>query len=346
MFVAAGNSLDYDEYYKSLVNDSYHSELAAGDLHSPIAVIQMSELLKRLPGFFDEPRKVLDFGCGEASLLIELSCKFNESTFWGFDPSPAAQLGSQKAQALGLSNIRVCDFDKAIANGPFDLIIVSHVLEHLLDFDLLCSLNALLAEAGFLYVEVPDPLHYATQERREFLYYFDRLHLNHFTPQSLVRLAAAYEFGYVRHFEYAFPYRDGGEYPGLGVLFQKGGSLTEISSASVIQTVREYISKERARAKSITNQLDGCEGILVWGAGDNFYRSMENGGPLSGLANMTLLDSRPQTILIGDQQYVAEQPVEGIKSHPWPVVITVSEAKQALVEQVKRIDPSRMVLCI
>src|SRR5580698_7984755 len=40
LFAAAGDSLDYDEYYKSIANDSYHSELAAGDLHSPIAVLQ------------------------------------------------------------------------------------------------------------------------------------------------------------------------------------------------------------------------------------------------------------------------------------------------------------------
>jgi len=40
-------------------------------------------------------------------------------------------------------------------------------------------------------------------------------------PNRLVRLLAAHGFGYVRHFEYKFPYRDGGEYPALGMLFKR-----------------------------------------------------------------------------------------------------------------------------
>ena len=346
LFVAAGDSQDYDEYYESLANDSYHTELAAGNLHSPIAILQKSQLVKRLLGFFDQPRKVFDFGCGEASLLLELAGAFDASTFRGFDPSPAAELGGKKAQAFGLDNLHVSDLETATANGPYDLIIVSHVLEHLLDFDLLLLLNTLLNENGLLYVEVPNPLAYSTQERREFLYYFDRLHVNHFTPQAVVRLASKYGFGYVLHFEYVFPYRDGGDYPAQGIFFQKGGGLTEISSRSILAAAQEYLSQERARAKSVAHQFNSYDGILVWGAGDNFFRSMENGGPLSGLPTLGILDRCPQTIRIGDRQFVARQPHEGIRSHPWPVVITVSEGRQALVEEVKRIDPARVVFCI
>ena len=56
--------------------DSYHAELAGADLHSPIAILQKSHLMTLLQDFFDKPRKVLDFGCGEASLLVELAGAF------------------------------------------------------------------------------------------------------------------------------------------------------------------------------------------------------------------------------------------------------------------------------
>jgi 2-polyprenyl-3-methyl-5-hydroxy-6-metoxy-1,4-benzoquinol methylase len=341
LFVASGDQDSYDEYYKSLANDSYHAELADGDLHSPIVQLQRDRLANLLNGFFCQSRKVLDFGCGEGWLLVELAREFPSSTFRGFDPSPGAQTGSHKAQTLGLKNLTISD-QKPI-DAPYDLVIASHVVEHLVDFDVLHSWRFLLAENGLLYVEVPNPLQYATHERLEFLYYFDRIHVNHFAPQSLVRLLAAHKLGYVGHFEYNFPYRDGGEYPALGMLFRKGQEPVEISSRSIRENAMLYISQEKVRAKALTEQLKTFEGVLVWGAGDNFYRSSENGGPLSNPQNVVVLDKHPQVITIGERKWTTEIPAEGIRRYGWPVVITVSEGRKAIRQQVKEIDPSRQV---
>jgi len=341
LFVANGDQNSYEEYYKSLANDSYHAELAGGDLHSPIAKLQRDHLANLLDGFFCQSKKVLDFGCGEGWLLLELAREFASSTFWGFDPSPGVRIGLQRAQTLGLKNLTISD--QKPNDAPYDLVIASHVVEHLLDFDLLRSWDSLLAENGLLYIEVPNSLQYATHERREFLYYFDRIHVNHFTPQSLVRLLAAHGFGYVGHFEYKFPYRDGGEYPALGMLFRKGQEAVDIPSSSIRETAVLYISQEKKRAKALAHQLKTFEGVLVWGAGDNFYRSGENGGPLSDLPNMVVLDQRPQEVIIGDRKWVTEIPAEGIRRYRWPVLITVSVGRNDIFDQVKRIDPSRQV---
>ena len=93
---------------------------------------------------------------------------------------------------------------------------------------------SLLTKDGLLYIEVPDSLQYANYNRKEFLYYFDRLHVNHFTPQSLVRLLTPTGFGYLQHFEYGFPYRDGQDYPALGMLLSKGEAVVEVSSPSIL----------------------------------------------------------------------------------------------------------------
>ncbi|MGB6973076.1 MAG: class I SAM-dependent methyltransferase [Terracidiphilus sp.] len=346
LFVASGSQKEYDEYYKSLANDSVHAELARGSLHSPISEVQRDRLVSALGGFFDQPRRVLDFGCGEASLLVELAGDFPSSTFLGFDPSPGAQIGLNKAKALGLSNLFIADLEASTARGPCDLVIVSHVMEHLLDFDLLKLLNRTLAENGLLYIEVPNSLLYESYGREEFLYYFDRLHVNHFTPESLVRLAARYGFGYLRHIEYTFPYRDGGEYPALGVLFEKAREPVGIASPRIIEASRRYVSQEQKRASEVARQFKVFEGILVWGAGDNFFRSIENGGPLSGLPNMVLLDRRSLEITIGDRIYATEEPTKGIRHYPWPVVITVSEGRRSISEQVSRIDSGRHVFFV
>jgi len=342
LFVASTSSHDhYDEYYKSLANDSYHGEVAGGAIRSPIAKLQQKCLLDLLGTFFTHTRNVLDFGCGEASLLVELASEFPTSKFRGFDPSPASQIGYRKAERLGLNNLAISHLKPS--GAKYDLIIASHVLEHLLDFDLLRSWNSLLSESGLLYVEVPNSLQYATNERLEFLYYFDRLHVNHFTPQSLTRLVAAHGFGYLGHFEYEFPYRDGKEYPALGMLYRKGGDKIDIPSPSILRAAELYISQEQEKARELNKQLRALAGVLVWGAGDNFRRSIENGGPLSNLLDLVVLDKRPQTIMIGDRKWTTEIPSEGIRRYPWPVVITVSEGRKAISQQVKEIDPFRQV---
>jgi 2-polyprenyl-3-methyl-5-hydroxy-6-metoxy-1,4-benzoquinol methylase len=341
LFMANGDQECYDAYYKSLANDSYHAELAGCDLHSPIAKLQRDQLALLLDGFFCQPKNVLDFGCGEGWLLLELASEFPSSIFRGFDPSPGAAIGSLRAQKLGLKKLTISD--QKPSDASYDLIIASHVVEHLLNFELLHTWNSLLSKNGLLYIEVPNSLQYASQERGEFLYYFDRIHVNHFTPQALVRLLAAYGFGYVGRCEYNFPYRDGGEYPALGMLFRKGQEAVEISSQSIREKAMRYISQEQGRAKALSEQLKTFEGVLVWGAGDNFYRSSENGGPLSDLPTIIVLDKRPQVITIGGRTWTTQIPAEGIRRSGWPVIITVSEGRQAISQQVKEIDPSRQV---
>jgi hypothetical protein len=346
LFVAGGCQSDYDEYYATVANDTYHQEVSAGAARSPISKLQNDRLVAALDVFFAEPRKVLDFGCGEASLLVELATNFPSSAFFGFEPGPAAQVGSSKGATLGLDNLSIAGLSESTECGPYDLVVVSHVMEHVLDFDLFSLLSSFLAKGGLLYVEVPNSLQYETCERLEFLYYFDRLHVNHFTPQSLARLAAGYGFGYVEHFEYAFPYRDGGEYPGLGMLFRKDCDAVDIGSPSIIDAANRYLKQEQERAKIFSGQLDAFEGVLVWGAGDNFYRSAENGGPLSKLRKMVLLDRRPHEVTIGNRTYQTIDPQIGIRSHPWPVVITVSEGRKAVGQLVTEIDPGRRILTL
>jgi hypothetical protein len=172
------------------------------------------------------------------------------------------------------------------------------------------------------------------------------MHVNHFSLQSLVCLASANGFTHTNHVEYSFPYRDGGSYPALGVLFQKSNRAMNLSTPSILAAVREYMNQEQKRARVVASQFDSFDGVLVWGAGDNFYRSVGNGGPLSQITRMVVLDSQPQVIRIGESEFKTERPAEGIRLHPWPVIITVSEHQRALIDQVKQIDPSRPVFCL
>jgi len=80
---------------------------------------------------------------------------------------------------------------------------------------------------------------------------------------------AGYGFGYTGHFEYAFPYRDGGEYPALGMLFRKGTAAAEIMAPSLLDGLHRYLARENERAKAMAGLLRTFPGVIVWGAGDN-----------------------------------------------------------------------------
>lgn len=355
LFLADGSQALYSEYYASFSSDSCHQEVSIGDSRSPIAKLQCDHLLLAVNEFFSSPRKVLDFGCGEACLLVELAINFPSSRFVGYDPGPAVHIGLTKVRVLGLENLSFTDVRPSIESGPFDLIIASHVVEHLVDFESLRLLNSLMSEHGLLYLEVPDSLSYDTHERREFLYYFDRLHVNHFTPQSLSRLLITYGFSRIKEFQYSFPYRDGGRYPAFGMLFRKEneregkgreGKARSITSPSLLEAVNSYIGHEKARAKGIVAQLNAFKAVLVWGTGDNFFRSLDNCGPLASLRNLVLLDRRQNEVTIGRHKYLTMQPEIGIRRHDWPVVVTVSEGRDTIRQQIFEIDPDRPVFLL
>src|SRR3984885_13400257 len=130
------------------------------------------------------------------------------------------------------------------------------------------------------------------------------------------------------------------------MLFKKGQEAVTIWSPSIQQTGMLYISKERLRAKALTERLKTFEGVLVWGAGDNFHRCSENGGPLSNLPNMVVLDQHPQGIITGAAIWLTGSPAEGIRLYRWPVLITESVGRNPICQQVKEIDPSRQVFCL
>ena len=344
LFLSGGQQSDYDNYYAGIANDSVHRDVSGGAVRSPISQRQSEYLTAALGGFFDIPRRVLDFGCGEGSLLVELATNFPKSTFFGFEPGPAALVATAKARQLGLKNLLITSLNAEEKGAPlrkYDLVIASHVIEHMVDFDILRLLPGSMESGALLYAEVPDSLRYEAQERLEFLYYFDRLHVNHFTPQSLARLMRGCGFNYLEHFEYAFPYWDGGEYPALGMLFTVSGGPMDIPSPCLLEASNRYIAREKQRAKLVSSAFDEFDGVLIWGVGDNFHRSLENGGPLSSVNDFILLDRRSQEVMVRNAAYQTIAPEKGIRESPWPVVVTISGGQRGVERSDKRDRPGK-----
>jgi SAM-dependent methyltransferase len=111
----------------------------------------------------------------------------------GLDPDPAA-VALARSHGLTINAGLASESPTRYAGRQFDLIVLSHVAEHLRDLDWLPRLATLLAPGGRLYIEVPDPRGYRCDPRPPY-YYFDSEHINHFSPLAL---AQAFRHGRAR----------------------------------------------------------------------------------------------------------------------------------------------------
>lgn len=125
---------------------------------------------------------VLDIGCSTGYLLSLF--KTNGYKVMGIDPSSKCK--EIALQEYGI-NVRTGTLDTIqIQNEKYDIIILSHVLEHIVDLSyFILKLKSILSPKGIIYIEVPD-----VQNINLPFGYFSFEHVNYFSKSSLKNLMA------------------------------------------------------------------------------------------------------------------------------------------------------------
>lgn len=244
-------------------------------------------------------------------------------------------------------------FIERLEERRYDIIVVSHVLEHLVRFSILEVLRSLLAAGGMLYVEVPDPSGYLECPRREFMYYVDRLHINHFSESSIRRLLERSGFEVSAAGRHRFAYRDG-RYPAAWFVASSMRRAARPStapslSASLEATYRRYRAAETDRASAFRERLRavaGDQGVLVYGAGDNFRRARWDGGPLNGIPILAVMD-RHASEMAAERGLAFEVPPVALRRHPGAaVVVTPSQGSDAIAASIRHDWPARPIFFV
>lgn len=256
-FTSPRDAEGYRAYYASVAND-------LSQRHGQYQNIPQVEILADLIATH-RVRSVLDFGCGGGGLIHALAARFPEIDFNGFDVN--ANFPS------GLTNLK---FDNALADKRYDLVILSHVVEHIPDLTEVSGLFDLVAPGGLVYVEMPDPHRYEALAQPQFGYYVDRLHVNHFSQRAFLKLAPDH-FDVVSGGSYSMPYNLGEAYPAQFVALR-----AQLRPTSVQSAIEAYVASETSRWATTREALKERH-FFVYGFGDNFHRSLSAGGPLEGL---------------------------------------------------------------
>lgn len=151
--------------------------------------------------------RILDVGCGGGDFIASLAAPGRG--LYGVEPDPRARA---VAAARGVTTAAGTaeDMPPEITGQTFDLVLMTHVLEHCADPGLaLGNVRALLAPGAGFYCEVPNcaALHFRAYEEISEMLDVPR-HVHFFTPKSLRRLmegagldiVAEVHHGHTRHY--------------------------------------------------------------------------------------------------------------------------------------------------
>lgn len=220
----------------------------------------------------DKEARILDIGCANGGLLRALK-DLEYKNLAGMDPSPTCVRNT--VEYVGVQAF--VGSLSSIDGGPkkYDCVILSHVLEHI--HDLQGSANCienLMADAGVLYIEVPDATRYGEYLHAPFQD-FNTEHINHFSLICLSNLFPRHRFSLLNEGARTILAAPGKAYPVVYAVLQKqpipDKDQVILRDTFLIQRIMEYIrrsqdlmDKMNARLETIIGE---CPEIIVWGTG-------------------------------------------------------------------------------
>jgi SAM-dependent methyltransferase len=218
--------------------------------------------------------RVLDAGCATGT-LIGIMQELGFSNLVGLEPSPLAVATTKKHYDVEAFVGSFCSPPTEI--GEFDLIVLSHVLEHVVDVKAAADgLTSMLRPDGLVYIEVPDASRY-----QDFLvapfHDFNNEHINHFSLSCLDTLLGARGFERVIGGSKEVPIAPGVLYPAAYGLWKKSSRLTR--ELDFDHGLRNSLDAYIARSHELMSRLDSwidqhlAEGpIALWGAGNLTFK--------------------------------------------------------------------------
>jgi 2-polyprenyl-3-methyl-5-hydroxy-6-metoxy-1,4-benzoquinol methylase len=331
----AASQTCYDRYYEGFAK--YASAHASGSGENGTDRLRLQQTAARLSQWLpDRHAPWLDIGCGRGGLL-EAMAEQGFTQGQGLDPDIHCAM-SAVDRGVRIHTGTLGQVAKIFAGQRFELVVLSHVLEHLLDMSLLVEAIDLLSDSGHIYIEVPDAGRYGAFKRPPF-YYLDSEHINHFGAHSLSRLLGTLGVS-VRHFSMIdLPLPDGIDYPALALVAGHHG-LHSLPDTGLVVSMHRYLEESaRQRTLSVTPPLPWPADVLVWGAGSMSQRLLGMGG-LGDYRVLGFLDNdhNKQGRVLAGLPIMA--PDQGLALYPGvPIVLCVAIDPQSVADECRARDP-------
>lgn len=269
---------DYDTFYTNL--SKYETEMTGSG--AGISQIE-KERLNRVAADIEtivnnKTASILDVGCASGGLLNTLK-KHGFTNLHGIDPSQTCvNEAKDKGIDVHLGGI-FFNLNEVFGSEEFELIILSHVLEHVKDIDIaIKNIISILKKSGFLYIEVPNAANYSKRLIAPF-YFIDPEHINHFDQNSLSNFGRRNNLKPVKIIvKDIYPTKEQ-PYPAVACIF-KQEKVTDriIKTEEVKKSLLNHIKEsELTQNNNLLERLAQSKiEIIVWGAGSNTHRLLNN----------------------------------------------------------------------
>ena len=303
-----------------------------------------AERLEDVAGYLAErlvpSARVLDAGCSSGTFLRFLQERGFTETL-GLDPSHvavASALASNRVRALAGS------FTSPPSGiGTFDVVTLSHTLEHITDVrGAIASLHALLRDKGLAYVEVPDAERYDRFLVAPF-HDFNTEHINHFSIGVLRQLMTASGFEELdsgAKIVYCSPVD---KYPAIYGLWRKRAQHCVQEAfkrdESLVRAAKRYVVASRERMNRIDCDLRVAlamhPNVILWGAGQLAMKLLCD-TVLEEKNVVAIVDSSPQRhgMHVGSAEIVPPTALRDVP--PYPIVIASIHSDAAIADTISR----------
>ena len=267
---------EFDTYYANM--SKYESQQYDG-CEAPIDRERFDDLARRaFEAIGSKERRVLEIGCATGAVLGRLK-RMEVQHVVGVDPSPVCKEICYRKFGVPVHNLSLDTLSQL--NETFDLVILSHVLEHVADLrSALLQIRNRLNNGGKVLIEVPDASRFSSAIDAPFQQ-FSIEHINFFSPSSLMRLMSENGFVHVSSDRQWRPQSRLAQMPVVTAVFARAESpvASEVVDSETMTDLFRYIEKCRSideRIQKLIGDLaDSSEPLLVWGVGTHTQRLLK-----------------------------------------------------------------------
>lgn len=229
----------YEEYYRS---QSKYEGVREHEVHEDQSISKLLSFTKKR---ILKDAEILDIGCSTGYLLSVLK-KVGYKNLLGIEPALKCKKIAKEKYGL---KVETSDLNTFNSSKKYDLIILSMVLEHLVEVkNSIKKIKKLLKNDGYLYISVPSTSNFYLNTIEPFGE-FSTEHINFFTESSLCFLMRGFTNVLMES-----------QNNGLYSIWQNGDAG--------IRSIKKYVELSNFKLKKIQEKIDTLsEKVIVWGAG-------------------------------------------------------------------------------
>lgn len=233
--------IELDDYYSNL--SKYESkEISTGGGYNENDRNRLIDTAKYISSKFgDKELAIVDVGCAIGGLLEQLRNQgYNNIT--GIDPSISCVNITKNEKGIKCLHASLFELDDTF--GKYDLVVLSHVWEHILDLDAaLKSIEKILKPNGCIYVECPNAMNYKNVIHAPYQE-FNTEHINHFSTGSFYNFFGSRWYSLLDTGIRIMKIASDNDYDAVYSLFQKNINGTKsqlLFDDNILPSIKEYL---------------------------------------------------------------------------------------------------------